>query len=215
MNSKQHPGVDVKTGYDAWARTYDEMGNSTRDLDAMALRQTLACLSAGHVLELGCGTGKNTTWLAKQFDHVTAIDFSAGMLNLARQKTTTENVEFYQNDISKPWPAESSKFDLVTCNLVLEHIADLHFIYKEAGRVLRPGGQIFLCELHPYRQHKGGQAQYFSKTGDNVPIATYVHSLAEFINEAVAVDLIVSSVREWHAPSDDIPRLLSLLLVRR
>jgi len=57
MNSKQRPGVDVKTGYDAWARNYDEMDNSTRDLDATALRQTLACLSADHVLELGCGTG--------------------------------------------------------------------------------------------------------------------------------------------------------------
>ena len=215
MNNEQRPGVDVKTGYDAWARNYDDMDNATRDLDATTLRRTLVSLSADHVLELGCGTGKNTTWLAKQFGHVTAIDFSAGMLNQARQKTTAKNVEFYQNDISKPWPAESSKFDLVTCNLVLEHIADLHFIYKEAERVLRPDGQMFLCELHPYRQLKGGQAQCLSKTGDSVPIATYVHSLAEFINEAIAVDLVVSDVGEWHAPSDDIPRLLSLLFVKR
>jgi ubiquinone/menaquinone biosynthesis C-methylase UbiE len=215
MTSKQRPGVDVKTGYDAWARNYDDMKNATRDLDATALRQTLASLSANHVLELGCGTGKNTAWLAEQFGHVTAVDFSAGMLNVARQKTTAKNVAFYQYDISKPWPAESRTFDLVTCNLVLEHVADLHFIYKEVDRVLRPGGQLFLCELHPYRQLKGGQAQYLSKAGDSVPIATYVHSLAEFINGALAVDLVVSHVREWHAPSDEFPRLLSLLVVKR
>ncbi|NNE24652.1 MAG: class I SAM-dependent methyltransferase [Rhizobiales bacterium] len=215
MTSKQRPGVDVKTGYDAWARNYDDMDNATRDLDATALRQTLASVSANDVLELGCGTGKNTAWLANQFGHVTAVDFSASMLNVARQKASAKNISFYQYDISKPWPADSTKFDLVTCNLVLEHIADLHFIYKEAERVLRPGGQLFLCELHPYRQLKGGQAQYVSRTGDSIPIATYVHSFAEFINEALAVDLVVSGVKEWHAPSDDMPRLLSLLFVKR
>src|SRR6266850_3264540 len=103
------------------------------------------------ILEIGCGTGKNTRWLSEIGGQVHAIDFSAAMIEQARQKCAAENVTFSLADITKRWPIADASIDLVTCNLVLEHISDLTFIFAEAGRVLLDGGRFFVSELHPFR----------------------------------------------------------------
>ena len=92
-------GMDVEPGYDAWAATYDSMENPTRDLDAVVLRAELGPISAGTVLELGCGTGKNTAWLAERFAQVTALDFSARMLEIARRKLRADGITFLRHDV--------------------------------------------------------------------------------------------------------------------
>ena len=60
-------------------------------------------ISAGKVLELGCGTGDNAIWLAKNGFSVTACDYSKTAIDMARQKAKEENVliEFYQLDFLK------------------------------------------------------------------------------------------------------------------
>lgn len=214
MAKRHRDGVNVEAGYDEWARSYDFMQNPIRDLDATAIREVLGAISAEAVLELGCGTGKNTGWLAERFAQVTALDVSAGMLEKAKHKAKSTNIEFLQHDIQKPWPLDDGRFDLVTCNLILEHIANLQPIYQEAVRILRPGGRLFLCEIHPYRQLRGGQAQYLSESGDTVLIRAYTHSLAEYINEGLASGLTILRVGEWHGEDDETPRLLSVLFGR-
>ena len=54
----------VRDAYERWARTYDTMVNVTRDLDEECLRKAFYGQALGEVLELGCGTWKNTKWLA-------------------------------------------------------------------------------------------------------------------------------------------------------
>ena len=110
--------------YENWASTYDTMPNPTRDLDAQVLRKVLRCRLAGCALELGCGTGKNTLWLAEQVDRLIAVDFSAAMLQRAKQRVGRE-VEFHVGDIRNEWPAASASLNAVVGNLVLEHIEDL------------------------------------------------------------------------------------------
>jgi hypothetical protein len=56
--------IDVAGAYDQWARQYDNDHNTTRDLDARVLRDAPLRLDDRAVIELGCGTGKNTAWLA-------------------------------------------------------------------------------------------------------------------------------------------------------
>ena len=69
--------MNIQSAYNAWAETYDTVLNKTRDLEAAAIRQLLADVPFAEVIELGCGTGKNTEWLAATAAHVTAVDFSA------------------------------------------------------------------------------------------------------------------------------------------
>src|SRR5688572_24045817 len=113
---------NVQEGYNQWAHSYDSGENKTRDLDKTAVQNILSPYGFLNVLELGCGTGKNTEWLALKAQQVTAVDFSEVMLQKAKEKITHSNVNFIQADVTKPWPFEKDCFDLVTCNLILEHV---------------------------------------------------------------------------------------------
>lgn len=170
--------TDVSLAYDAWARTYDRDQNLTRDLDAAAARKALSGLKPKALLELGCGTGKNTVFYARLARRVEALDFSAGMLSRARAKVKSRNVSFSLADLSRLWPVPGSSFDLAACSLVLEHIADLRFFFREAARVLRPGGAIFVCELHPMRQYLGGRAR-FRRGRRSQDVPSFLHDVTD------------------------------------
>jgi ubiquinone/menaquinone biosynthesis C-methylase UbiE len=212
MSAPRGDGLEVETAYEGWAPFYDEVENPTRDLDAAVVRRMLADAPGDAALELGCGTGKNTGFLAERFGAVVAVDVSAAMLERAGAKLRRANVQLVRHDIRKPWPCADGRFDLVACNLVLEHIDDLRPVYREAARVLRPGGRFFLCEIHPYRQLQGAQAR-LSRPGcaETVPIRAYPHSTADYLNAGIAAGLRARHHAEWHGEGDAVPRLLSVL----
>jgi malonyl-CoA O-methyltransferase len=141
----------VQQAYNHWSATYDTDSNRTRDLDQVITRDTLGGSRWESIIEIGCGTGKNTALLTKIGHKVRAIDFSEGMLDKARRKLRSDNLIFLTADITRPWPLADRSADLVVCNLVLEHIEDLSFVFSEAFRSLVEGGCFFVCELHPFR----------------------------------------------------------------
>ena len=212
---------DVARAYDRWSLSYDADANATRDLDAEILRRAALPLAGAHVLELGCGTGKNTRWLARQAASVVALDFSPGMLSRARASLASDtaphepraDVRFVVHDITQPWPAEDASVDVVVGNLVLEHIADLTPVYSNAARVLRALGTLYLCELHPYRQLRGGQAHFTDASGETTHVQAYTHSVSEYVNGGIAAGLTLLRLGEWleeGAAPDAAPRLLSV-----
>src|SRR3954467_1513940 len=103
----------VAQAYDRWSATYDEDKNITRDLDASVLRRAPLALAGRDVLELGCGTGKNTAYLASQAKSVLALDFSEAMIARGHERLTTSNVLFIRHDIRDTFPLEASSVDPV------------------------------------------------------------------------------------------------------
>jgi len=204
--------MNVQQAYNDWASTYDTDRNLTRDLDAEVMRNILAGEHCHTIMEIGCGTGKNTVFLAQIGQHVRALDFSAGMVARAREKLQLDNVTFTVADITQRWPAEDGSVNLVSCNLVLEHVADLYFIFAEAARVLTKGGKLFVCELHPFRQYQGTKAN-FSRNQKTTEIPAFVHHLSDYTTAAASNQLALDSLREWwHAEDKDKPpRLVSFL----
>ena len=124
------------------------------------------------------------------------------MIEKARAKVTAPNVSFEIADITKRWPAKDQSFDLIVCNLVLEHIEDLNFIFAEASRVLVEGGRFFICELHPFRQYLGTQAR-FQRADDTKHIAAFTHHVTDFTNAALANGLMVKEMKEWWHEEDE------------
>jgi ubiquinone/menaquinone biosynthesis C-methylase UbiE len=208
----------VADAYDRWAASYDADKNATRDLDAVVMRKVPLVLDGRDVLELGCGTGKNTSFLAEHAKRVVAVDFSEGMIARAHERIATSNVQFLRHDVREIWPVPSASVDVVVANLILEHVHDLAIVFFEAARVLRPGGQFFFCELHPYRQLLGSQAQFTDpRTGEHVELAVHVHTVSEYVNGGIEAGLGLRGLGEWiedGAPDGAPPRLISLLFER-
>jgi len=209
---------DVRAAYNRWASSYDADKNTTRDLDAQIVRRVGLQLKDRDVLELGSGTGKNTVYLAEQAKSVLAMDFSEGMIARAHQRIVTPNVRFLRHDVRELWPVPAASVDVVLANLILEHVHDLAPVYFEAARVLRPNGQFFICELHPYRQIEGGQANFVdADSGETVQVTAHMHTVSEFVNGGIEAGFTLKSLGEWieeAAPSSAPPRLLSLLFER-
>jgi ubiquinone/menaquinone biosynthesis C-methylase UbiE len=206
---------DVAQAYNKWAASYDADKNITRDLDALVMQRVSLAIDNKDILELGSGTGKNTSYLAQRARHVTAIDFSEGMIARAHQRIVTNNVQFVKHDVRDTWPVESASADLVVANLILEHVHDLAPVFFEAARVLRPNGQFYFCELHPYRQLTGGQANFVDPdTGQAVQVAAHVHTVSEYVMGGIEAGFTLVSLGEWtedDAPANTPPRLISCL----
>jgi malonyl-CoA O-methyltransferase len=204
--------MNIQQSYTEWSTTYDRDRNLTRDLDEIVTRQTLSDRRCNSILEIGCGTGKNTALLSQISEHVLALDFSEGMLDQARQKLALENVEFAVADITQPWPCRDQSIELISCNLVLEHVSDLSFIFAEGFRVLQDSGAFFISELHPFRQYQGTQAR-FQRNQETNQIPAFVHHISDFIDTAAINNLDLSLIKEWwhQEDQDKPPRLVSFM----
>ena len=204
--------MSVQAAYDNWSATYDTDENLTRDLDQVVTRETLMGLRCKSVIEIGCGTGKNTLLLSQIAEKVYAIDFSTYMIEKAKEKISSVNVIFVVGDITKQWTYGNESADLITCNLVLEHIEDISFIFSEAFRVLVKGGYFFICELHSFRQYRGTQAN-FQRNQEVIEIPAFVHHISDFLNAAKNHGFMLEDFKEWWHQQDQNkpPRLASFL----
>ncbi len=205
---------EIVNAYDEWAGTYDTDPNRTRDLAGTVLRQSTLQVTGNNVIEIGCGTGKNTEWLAQHASTVVALDFSEGMLRLARTRVSDPRVRFVQHDARTTWPFADSSADLVVAMLILEHIEHIETVFAEAARTLASGGELFICELHPLRQLLGKQARFTNrKTGEVQKVTAFLHHMEDYLNAGASAGYKLITKADWRdeeLSSEDPPRLLSL-----
>ena len=201
--------------YDQWSATYDRVENKTRDLEKQACERVLGGVKFETVIEIGGGTGKNTSWLASRASRVYSVDLSAEMQSVAKSKVNADNVEFIQGDISGAWKFINETVDLVTCSLVLEHVQDLGHVFRNTFRHLNPGGGFYVCELHPFKQYTGSKAR-FEKDGETHVLDCYSHHITDYTGAAAASGFAMGRMDEWFDGDDrtDIPRLISFLFKR-
>ena len=205
---------EIAAAYNDWAETYDTDQNRTRDLAAEILRRANLSLAGRKVIEVGCGTGRNTVWLAARAAEIVGLDFSEAMLSRARDRVNDPRVRFCQHDVRLTWPLADASADVVIVMLVLEHVEHVAIVFGEAARVLRSGGELFVCELHPMRQHAGGQAQFSNpKTGERQRVPAFLHDVSDYVNAGLSAGLELRNLGEWRdadAPANSQPRLLSM-----
>ena len=206
--------MQVDKAYNIWANNYDDSENKTRDLEKIAAQSTLEKYSFQSLVELGCGTGKNTEWLQKKAETLIALDFSAAMLQKAKEKINAKHVHFYLADLRKPWPVANNTADLITCSLTLEHLSDLHFIFQEGHKKLKRNGLFYICEFHPYKQYNGSKAR-FDIRGETIKPTAYTHHLSEYTNAATKNNFRIIELNEWFDEDAETPRLLSLVFEKQ
>lgn len=171
---------NLRATYDIWSKSYDTVANPLIAVEEMAVRSLLRTIEGHDVLDAAAGTGRYALYLASQGKEVTAIDANENMLGEARRKAQEQqlDIHFLLEDISAiSCPDES--FDLVICALALLHLEEITLPCQELVRVLCPGGNLIISDLHPYLQkHRGpdfydeelvpGQALYFPNFHNHV-----------------------------------------------
>ena len=100
----------------------------------------------GDVLELACGTGIWTRWLAERATRVTALDGSAEVLAINASRMPRKNVTFVEADLFEWEP--SATYDFVFFGFWLSHVPAERFdaFWAMVGRALRPSGTAFFVD---------------------------------------------------------------------
>jgi SAM-dependent methyltransferase len=166
--------------YKAWEREYRNPQLLTKDSkpqkDVLKLLKYLkkeqgVVIGGLRVLDLGCGTGRNSNYLASLGADVSALDISVTALDLARKRAREEGskVDYRESDIGGRYPYQENEFDLVidiTSSNSLDEIERAKYL-SETARVLKPGGFFLVKTLckdgdknakeliakHPGKQH--------------------------------------------------------------
>jgi SAM-dependent methyltransferase len=134
--------------YDEFADWYEQWIGDAPPLIA-AHPGLLPTVAGKRVLDMACGQGRMSRYLARLGADVVGVDVSAAMLGKARARGP-ESITYTHADITRRpawwdgWP-----FDGSTCELALMDIDDLAGTLSTVRTVLRPGGWFVASIVHP------------------------------------------------------------------
>ena len=195
FDTRRYRTLPAREGYALWAESYE--ATIKPDLDARLLEQlsSVAWPAAERAADLGCGTGRTGAWLrSRGVRALDGVDAAPEMLAQARERELYERLVVA--DVVATGLA-SAHYDLVTTCLVDEHLVELAPLYREAARLLRPGGAHVLVGFHPFFIMRSGMPTHFpGPDGEPVAIETHVHLFSEHVEAAQAAGLRLAEMRE-------------------
>ncbi|WP_280261927.1 class I SAM-dependent DNA methyltransferase [Nocardia wallacei] len=185
FDRRNYRTVDVATGYDGWAPTYEQTVMDEMDLALLNRLRRPEWGRMRRAADLGCGTGRTGAWLSGQgVAHIDGVDLSEGMLSRARERGV--HTTLTQGDVRDTGLA-SGTYDLVISSLIDEHLPDLAPFYAEAHRLAAPGGTFVLVSYHPqFMMATGMPTHYTPESGEPLAISTHLHLFSEHVTAGVA-----------------------------
>ena len=160
--------------FDALASEWDSEEPSAATMAAAMERnaELLSLQPGAAMLEVGCGTGKTTAWLAGRVApaRVTAIDFAPAMVARARAKGI--DADFACMDVCRDSPGRD-RYDVILCFHSFPHFRDKPAALRGFARALKPDGRLIVMHLagseHINRFHASVDGPV---RGDVLPTAT-------------------------------------------
>ena len=92
------------------------------------------------VLDLASGEGYGSSLLSKEADTVVGVDIDGNAVEHARNKYSTQNLEFLQGSILEIPITGNNKFDVIVCFEVIEHVEEHEKLLSEVKRLLKKDG---------------------------------------------------------------------------
>jgi len=134
--------------YDEFAEWYEQwIGDATPLIAAHS--DLLPAVTGERVLDIACGQGRMSRYLARLGADVVGVDISAAMLGKARA-IGPEDIAYVRADVARhPAWWDGRPFDGCTCELALMDIDDLAGTLSTVTTLLRQGGWFVASILHP------------------------------------------------------------------
>jgi SAM-dependent methyltransferase len=173
-------------GYDA------EAGGSLFATDEPVVAEYLSGREPGVALDAACGTGRFAEFLAKRGHRVIGVDSSPDMLAYARRRVPDGVFRLGELD-RLPLPDES--VDVIVCALALVHVPRLEPVLAEFARVLRPGGDLVISDIHHELVTRGSVITARGRAAEPCIAATYRHQLGDYLRPALSLGLQVGGAR--------------------
>ncbi len=127
-------------------------------LEQMAtMQRLLPDVQGRRVLELGCGTGRISRYLARRGAQVVGIDFSPKSIEIARMQTTGTNPRYRQGSVFEldEVAAYDCTVSWTTVTMACRSRADLLVVLRGVRKALKPGGTLLFCEpIHSGMLHR-------------------------------------------------------------
>lgn len=181
-------------------------------------------------LELGCGEGQNSRWLARRGMKCVAIDISEAQLAYARSDAERDGVtiEFVQSSIEEYDP-QGRQFDLITSSHAFEFVAEPFALVKRIAGWLKTGGTLMISTVHPVYNGEWVSADeedgsetwgrlltnYFKPiddvreqpSGDGTPVVSRAYPVSAWFNAFREAGLILDRLEE--PPAAETPAYAS------
>jgi len=119
--------------------------------------------------DLGCGTGETSAAIAPFVARTIAVDRSGEMLQTARRRLRDlPNVDVRRGELES-LPIDDRQLDAAIMILVLHHTPDPAGVLAEAGRVVKPGGRLVVCDMlpHEHEEYKQQMGHVWLGFGDD------------------------------------------------
>jgi len=196
--------VSTVLAYRQQAAGYDaEAGGGLFATDEPIVAEYLSGRKPGEALDAACGTGRFAEFLSRRGHRVIGVDSSPDMLAYARRRVP--DGEFRLGELDRlPLPDDS--VDVIVCALALVHVPRLQPVLAEFARVLRPGGDLVISDIHHELVTRGSVITARGPAGQTWVAATYRHQLGDYLRPALSLGLQVRRCEEPTATRTDRPR---------
>jgi demethylmenaquinone methyltransferase/2-methoxy-6-polyprenyl-1,4-benzoquinol methylase len=179
---------EVSTHYD---RTNNVLSVGNAALWRVATTKAVDPRAGERILDVAAGTGTSSASLAKNGARVVAADFSAGMIEVGRERQAGNPfIEFVQADATQ-LPFGDDEFDAVTISFGLRNIVDPKKALAEFYRVTKPGGRVVICEFSrpPIALIRAGYSAYLRY---GMPVLARLAS-----SNPAAYEYLMDSIEAW------------------
>ena len=171
------PGV--RDGYDRWSEHYDRTPNPLVALDRRHTLRLLRPRPAERILDAGCGTGAHLGAILVAGAAPVGVDFSRGMLRVARHKYRA--VPLVQADLNERLPVRSGAFDAALCALVGEHLTNLRLLFNQLADSLVRCGRLVFSVFHPEMAAAGIEANV-EQGGVEYRLGAHRHRVDDYLS---------------------------------
>jgi SAM-dependent methyltransferase len=193
-DSRGYRTLDTAAGYAAWAPFYDGTMDDRLDLPLLSSLESVDWIVTAAAVDLGCGTGRIGKWLkTRGVGCVDGVDASPAMLERAAAKGIYDRL--LCADLANTGLI-GGKYDLAISSFAVCHVGDLAGFYREAARLIRPGGSVVLVDYHPFMLLKGVPTHFNQPSGEPVAIANVVHLIGDHVEAGRRADLALLELRE-------------------